>query len=233
MHAIFNLMKRFFLFVVIVLSFNLNAQINEIGVFLGGGNYIGDIGKTNYINPSDVAFGVVYKWNKSPRHAYRFSVMYGEISANDLDSDVPGRYKRGYAFKNTLTEFSAGLEFNFFDFNLHDMEQKITPYVFSGVSYAIYDGLFFAGETPKSDAQHGALAIPMIVGVKTNITPNLVLGAEVGARYSFADDIDGSNPTNENLENLRFGNLLSNDWYVFTGFTLTYTFGEKPCYCLD
>jgi len=234
LHAIFDLMKRFFLTILLITGvLNLNGQINEIGVFLGGSNYIGEIGKTNYINPSDMAFGIIYKWNKSPRHAYRFSLKHAEISADDVDSEVPGRNKRGLAFSNTITEFSAGLEFNFFDFNLHDMEQKTTPYLYSGLSYAFYDGLFFVDKEPKSDAQHGVLAIPMIVGIKSNITPKLILGAEIGARYTFADDLDGSNPTNENLKNSRFGNLLSNDWYVFTGFTLTYTFGEKPCYCFD
>ncbi|MNE01273.1 hypothetical protein D3C80_937060 [compost metagenome] len=73
----------------------------------------------------------------------------------------------------------------------------------------------------------------MIVGVKSNITPNFVIGLEVGARYTFADDIDGSNPTNDNLENLQFGNLNNNDWYVFSGLTLTYTFGNTPCYCAE
>jgi hypothetical protein len=52
-------MKRIVLFLLLLIgSFNLNAQINEIGVLLGGSNYIGDIGKTNYINPKDVAFGI-------------------------------------------------------------------------------------------------------------------------------------------------------------------------------
>ncbi len=73
----------------------------------------------------------------------------------------------------------------------------------------------------------------MILGIKSNITPNLILGAEVGVRYTFTDNLDGSNPKNEGLQTLKFGNTNSNDWYVFTGFTLTYTFGEKPCYCAD
>ncbi len=233
LHAIFQLMRRYFLFFLLVSFTKLNAQIHEIGAFLGGSNYIGDIGKTDYVNPNDLAFGIIYKWNKSPRHAYRFSLMHAAISANDLKSEVPGRKQRGLAFDNTITEFSAGLEFNFFDFNLHEMDQKITPYVYSGISYAVYDGLFFVTDTPKSDAQHGTIAIPMIVGIKSNITPSLVFGAEIGARYSLADDIDGSNPTNENIQQLKFGNINSNDWYVFTGFTLTYTFGEKPCYCAN
>jgi len=25
--------------------------------------------------------------------------------------------------------------------------------------------------------------------------------------------------------------LNNNDWYTFSGVTVTYTFGRKPCYC--
>jgi hypothetical protein len=35
----------------------------------------------------------------------------------------------------------------------------------------------------------------MIVG-KSNITPSLILAAEVGARYTFTDNLDASNPAN-------------------------------------
>ena len=96
----------------------LNAQINEIGIFVGGANYIGDVGPTTYIAPNDVALGIIYKWNRSTRHSYRFSYTYGKISSNDLDSDVADRNLRGFNFKNTIHEASAGMEFNFFEFDL-------------------------------------------------------------------------------------------------------------------
>lgn len=212
----------------------MNAQINELGVFIGGSNFIGDVGKTNYISPNEPAIGILYKWNKSPRHAYRFSYMQSTITGNDLDSEIPGRELRGIKFKNNIKEFSAGLEFNFFDFNLHEsLIMKISPYVYSGLTYFVYDELFVVNGETKKDYEAGSFAIPMIVGVKSNILKNFVLGIEVGARYTFTDNLDGSNPKNENLEPLKFGNINSNDWYVFTGFTLTYTFTEKPCYCAD
>lgn len=233
MHAIFQLMKRFFLILFVFGITNLNAQIHEIGGFLGGSNYVGDIGKTNYINPNEIAFGLIYKWNRSPRHAWRFSLTQANLSGDDAKSSVSGRKQRGYKFKNSITEFSAGLEFNFFDFNLHQMERKMTPYVYTGISYFTYNELFIVSGETKKDYGDSTFAIPMIVGVKSNITRNLILGAEVGVRYTLTDNLDGSNPKNENLEPLRFGNLNSNDWYVFSGFTLTYTFGEKPCYCAD
>ena len=227
MKKIFNLLLCFFPFIT------LNAQIHEIGAFIGGSNFIGDVGSTTYINPDKLAFGVLYKWNKSPRHAYRFSYNQSTVSGNDLDSDETGRNRRGYSFRNNIKELSAGLEFNFFDFNLHDYHTKVTPYIHSGLSYFFYDDLYInAGETHKYKTS-SSIAIPMTLGIKSNVTPHFVIGAEIGARYTFTDNIDGSNPTNSNFSDLRFGNLNNNDWYVFSGITLTYTFGQKPCYCAE
>lgn len=226
-------MKKIFVLILLLIVSKSQAQIHEIGVFLGGSNYIGEIGKTNYINPNEPATGLLYKWNKSPRHSYRFSLTQSQISANDLDSKEDRRQNRGYSFKNNITEASLGIEFNFFDFNLHEMHRVATPYVFTGLSYFAYNELYIVNGETKEDYKDSAMAIPIILGVKTNIMPNLILGVEAGARFSFTDNLDGSNPANSNLELLKFGNLESNDWYVFTGFTLTYTFGEKPCYCAD
>ena len=78
-----------------------------------------------------------------------------------------------------------------------------------------------------------AFAIPMVLGYKATISDKIILGFELGARYTFTDDLDGSNPVNdkEDFDGLKFGNTNSNDWYMFMGITLTYTFGKKPCYC--
>ena len=215
------------------MSVNAGAQINELGIFAGGSNYIGDVGPTTYIAPNDAAIGLIYKWNRSPRHAYRISYTLAKLNSKDSDSDVPGRKNRGYEFENTINELSLGLEFNFFDFNLHEEEFKFTPYVYSGISYFWYDEKHIDNFRSIRDDKNGALAIPMTVGIKTNILDNFILGFEVGARYTFTDNLDGSNPDNAAYTDLRFGNLESNDWYVFTGLTLTYTFGVKPCYCAD
>ncbi len=206
------------------------AQIHEIGVFLGGSNYIGDVGPTTYIAPNEPAFGLLYKWNKSPRHSYRFSYTQSEITSNDLNSKETSRNQRGYRFENDLKEVSLGLEFNFFDFNLHESSTKITPYVASGLNYFLAKytltnakaDLTVAGRTERRKS----IAIPMIVGIKSKITPSFVLALETGARCTLTDNIDGS-------FNQDFGNINNNDWYVFSGVTLTYTFGDKACYCAE
>lgn len=217
--------------IFLIITANAAAQINEIGVFAGGSNYIGDIGPTTYIAPEKPALGILYRWNRSPRHSYRFSLIHAKLAAADMNSDVSGRRDRYLAFKNTVTELSAGMEFSFFDFNLHTDEFKLTPYVYTGLSYFFYDESYFNNSgRQQMQNKKATLAIPMILGLKAHIAPSFVLGVEAGARYTFTDNLDGSHPENESLG---FGNLESNDWYVFTGVTLTYTFGNRPCYCAE
>ncbi len=209
----------------------LSAQIHEVGLFAGGTNYIGDVGPTNYIKPNDLALGIIYKWNKSPRHSWRASYIHASLESDDADSDAINRNQRGYKFSNSVDELTAGLEFNFMEFDLHALRRQITPYVFSGLSYFRYTSLYVLNDKTEKDGKSNALAIPMVVGVKSNITPKLIVGFEIGARYTFVDDLDGSNPDNPDYASLKFGNINNNDWYVFTGFTLTYTFGNNPCFC--
>ncbi len=211
----------------------MHSQIHEVGFFAGGSNYIGDVGKTTYINPNKPTFGIMYKWNKSPRHSWRISYMQSTISANDSDSNDPGRSQRGFLFDNSLKELSLGLEFNYFEFNLHTFENKLTPYLFSGINYVSYDKLYINNGETRLNGGSNSLALPIIIGVKASISRSLILAMEVGSRYSFTDNLDGSNPQEESLKSLQFGNINNNDWYVFSGLTLTYTFGEKPCYCTD
>jgi hypothetical protein len=225
-------MNRLILFFLLLIAVSSNAQIHEIGVFGGGSNFIGDVGETTYIKPNEFAFGLVFKWNRSPRHSWRASVSTAKITGDDDRSEDESRKQRDYDFENTIKEVSLGLEFNFFEFDLHQLERQFTPYVFLGLTYTHYKGLFYeAPNVTKYDSNHGTLSIPFALGVKTNLTPHLIIGFEVAPRYTFADNIDGSFPKNENLKNTRFGNINSNDWYVFSGFTLTYTFGRKPCFC--
>lgn len=233
LHAIFKSMNRIFVLIVCIFGLTAStAQIHEIGVLLGGSNFIGDVGRTNYVRPNELAYGILYKWNRSPRHSWRFSYMQTKLTGNDLDSDMAARKTRGFNFENNIKELSAGLEFNFFDFNLHEGKKKITPYVFTGLNYFIYEQLYQL-DGYKIDYRTGSFAIPIVLGIKTNIADHWVLGVEAGARWTFTDDIDGSNPSNNNLAGLRFGNINNKDWYMFSGVTLTYTFGNKPCYCAD
>ncbi|WP_054852662.1 DUF6089 family protein [Olleya sp. ITB9] len=210
-----------------------SAQINEFGLYLGGSNFIGDVGATDYIAPSQLAIGAIYKWNRSTRHSYRISLTFSELEGIDKNSDDPSRQIRGLEFSNQIIELAAGIEFTFFDFNLHQGGFVSTPYIFTGVTATQHDNFYYnnLGEIQSEDSNSIAIGIPIVLGYKATISPSFVLALEVGARYIFSDELDGSVPDNSELESLSFGNLNNNDWYTFTGITLTYTFGKNPCYC--
>lgn len=213
---------------------NIQAQIYEVGVLLGGSNFIGDVGSTNYIAPKKPAAGLLLKWNRSPRHSFRASVLFTQLEGDDRDSNDPRRQAREYIFKNNILEFSAGMEFTFFDFDLNSMDPQMTPYLYTGISTARHRDSFFNndGIQTSENTYSWAYGIPMVLGFKATVGKGFIIAAEIGVRYTTSDKIDGSVPDNPtNRENYSFGNLNSNDWYVFSGITLTYTFGQKPCYC--
>ena len=214
--------------------FVANSQTYEIGGIIGAANYIGDVGATHYINPSSLALGGIIKWNRSPRHSFRATAMVAKIQGNDADSDNSRRQQRGYSFNNVIKELSVGLEYTFWEFNVHSGSPISTPYLYTGLTAFGYNALSknSAGNIRKYDNAI-SMAIPMVVGYKASVGRFAMIGFEVGARYTFTDGLDGSNPvgSRKDDESLKFGNINSNDWYVFTGITVTFAFGRKPCYC--
>ncbi len=228
-------MRYFTTVILLMVSVHFGfAQTYEIGGLVGGANYIGDIGRTTYIAPKSLAIGALFKWNRSSRHSFRGSFMVARIIGNDFDSGETRRKQRGYEFENTIKEISVGLEYTFWDFNMYTGQPQSTPYLYTGLTYFFYDAMFKRPDnTIVKNDNAGAIAIPMVVGFKTTVGTKLILGMEIGARYTFTDNLDGSNPDTgfANNESLKFGNINSDDWYVYTGATLTFTFGRQPCYC--
>jgi hypothetical protein len=208
------------------------SQIYEVGGFLGGSNFIGDVGSTQFIDPNSYAFGGVLKWNRSPRHSFRASLIFSTLSANDNSSDDPKRVNRGYYFDTNIIEASLGLEFTFFDFNLHSGTPQSSPYIYTGISMTNHPNFFFNNNLLIDEkTKSNAYGIPITLGFKTTLINQIVIAVELGARYTFSDEIDGSKPDSEENQIARFGNFNNNDWYMFSGLTITYTFGRKPCYC--
>lgn len=221
-------MGKRILFILLLSSVSfINAQSHEVGVFIGGSNYVGDIGRTNYFYPNEFAGGIVYKYNINPRIALRGNYNLIPISGDDKDSEDLFRQQTGRSFTNTIHEFAAGVEFNFYEYNIADFRTSFTPYIlaqFAAISYTSPGRLINPNTIELKNAF--SYSIPVGIGIKGRLNDDLAFALETGARYTFTDKLDFS--TSE-VQSLNFeGN--GNDWYFFTGISIVYTFGRPACY---
>ncbi len=277
------------LIVILGLSFSVAiAQRHEIGVFGGGANVIGDIGRSNYINPMPVSYnsskiidklpialGVIYRFNFNPHMGVRFNGIYGKVIGNDALAPETYKKQRGYAYKNNIIEGSLVFEYNFFDIN-NENAAKHSPYIFAGIGAFMFDKNLYTithtfardingvlldppsinTEVSTKTEKETSFGFPFGAGYKMKVKHNWVISAEVGFRYTRTDNLDhsfasygdftfitepglnqppfdleiGQRDLNA-IESRQVGNTSNYDWYVFTGLTLTYTFGRPPCYC--
>jgi len=219
--------KRLILLLFICVSSNCLSQINEIGFFIGGVNYVGDVGTTNYIRPNNTGGTILYKYNLNPRIAIRGNFSYFNLLGNDADSENKIRQQRGESFKNSINEFAVGIEYNFYKYDLSSRDHISTPYILFQMAAVDY-------ETPRLQnpdssykfTRNTSVSIPFGVGFKTKIYGKIAFAIETTFRYTFTDELDYS--TN------RFSDFdyagTSNDWYMFSGISLVYTFGRPACF---
>ena len=215
------MMKKSLSIILFFACFKLTfAQINEAGVFLGGSNYIGDIGRTTYIYPNNYAVGAIYKWNMHPQYSLRATYTYSKIIGNDTKSGNSYRQFRGLKFENSLHELAAGIEYHFFKYNLSKIGYTQTPYIIAELAVVNY-GTYTSERTFN-------FTIPIGIGYKTKLANNIGIAFETSFRYTFKDNIDGY-PYDKNSPDIQI-NPNDNDWYVFTGVTIVYAFGRPGCY---
>jgi len=229
----------YFLITFIFTAQSLIGQTYEIGPILGNTAFVGDVGSTQVVNPDQFlelnkySYGLLFRWNRSKRHSFRFSATKFRTFVDDSESSIPERQARNLSFNSEINELSIGLEYTFWEWDLHAVKRpQLVPYLSTGVAYFFTDHQARAGDELLESGGLNGFAIPLTIGVKTTIGNRFVLSAEFSARYTFTDNIDGSSPSELETNNAfpEFGNPNSNDWYIFAGFSLTYTFGRKPCY---
>lgn len=220
--------KRFVFSVLILFTITSRSQINEIGIFLGGSNYIGEVGNSDYINPNDVSIGLIYKWNMSPQAALRYSFTYAQLSADNSESSNDVIKNIPFKFTNSIKEFALGFEFNFFKYNLNQFKFIHTPYVFLNAavySYRIPPSQIASNFRDYKNATN--ISFPFGIGYKFRIAHKLGVTFETRFNYTGKDNLEGNQT---DINTLNFNNPNNKDWYVLTGVSLVYAFGKRTCY---
>ena len=69
----------------------------------------------------------------------------------------------------------------------------------------------------------------MGAGFKYRFLKKFTLGIEAGARKTFLDYLDGISDADQRVKDYQYGNPKDDDWYFFTGISLSITVFNIPC----
>lgn len=182
------------------------GQRIDIDVFAGISNYQGDL-QPAFLSTKGAGTGTaaIVKYGISENLYLRAGFSFGRVSGNDADNKESLRF-RNLSFLSSIQEFSAGVEYRFFNSNA----TSIRPYVFVAAGVFHFDPYTYYGANntkvylqPLGTEGQGLTAypdkslykltqfcIPYGVGVKWQLNCNLNVGLEFRQTKLFTDYLD-------------------------------------------
>ena len=236
-------MKKLILILLIITVYgNVNAQYAEIGIFGGGSYYLGDLNPGKQFLLTKPAVGAFVRHNFNERLAIRGGFTYGNLHGDDLISKV--NPDRGLNFTTHISDISAVLELNFFEYFIGSLRHFVTPYMFAGGSLFMFnpkatynDADYNLHELSTEDLDkrysRTQFAIPFGIGVKYSLNDFMGLSASWTMNKTFTDYIDDvsttypnnppieSDPTGLHSGGMQRGDPTYDDWYSFVGLSLS------------
>lgn len=207
--------KVVFALIFILLPVSVTGQrVSDYGLLTGVSSYYGDINPSKVVYSPKLAMGLFYRYNPHPRHAYRATLLYGSVSADDRDFANDYQQNRAASFNRSLFELSFQFEFNFFPYTTMGKPWDFSPYFAAGAGVVLLDSYGMELEP----------VIPFSLGFKVNIHKNIGLEAECGFRKTFYDNFDG---LKDDVSPSDFALFHNNDWYSFVGVALTWKIYNK------
>lgn len=235
---------------------------NEIGLFGGGTNFIGDVGNYGIHTPQGGVIGVYFRHQFNYHYAIRGQFSFGRIANDDALSDMPDRVFRNLHFRSNIYEGIVVGEVNFFEYLPGSRKYTQTPYIFAGFGVtafnpqANYQGDWYDLAPLGTEGQRtsinpanyyplGTWTLPFGIGYKWNLGRTWCFSVETGFRRTYTDymdDVSGvyvdpfyireahgdvaaelSNRTGRPTELIGYarGNNQTDDWYVFTGISIS------------
>lgn len=212
--AFLDMMKHFWRLTVFILICNTlysqrqNARSrSELGAFVGGAYYIGDLNELNHFQNTNLAYGGIYRFNVHSRMSIRANFSYGNLEAYDSEATNPVLLNRNLSFKTDFYELGTGVEFNYLPYQTGHTRHSISPYVFAELGiFRINPKTEYNGEwyelqplgtegqgtdlSKKSFYSRTQVCIPVGLGLKVSLARNLSLNLEYGVRKTFTDYID-------------------------------------------
>ncbi len=175
------------------------SQYFEVGAYLGGANYAGDLsGQRMKTEGLHTATGVFGRYNATKYLSLKGSLTKGMISGSDAYSRIAGERERNLSFRSNILEMALTGEVNFSAFNIRDTKTSV-PYFFAGLGLTHFNpeaemrGTWYDLQPLHTEGKRYSrytLAVPFGLGLKFNLSYKVNFGLEVGARKTFTDYLD-------------------------------------------
>lgn len=198
---------------IVAFSQSSNSRYkSELGFMVGGSYYIGDLNQFRHFYNTQLAAGLIYRYNVHSRLSLRANFTYGTVKASDEDAKKDILVNRNLSFESKIYELAGGLEFNYFPFQLGHDRYKGTAYLLVEVGLFRMNpmteyndemielqplGTEGQGSSLSSKGNYSLtqLTIPLGVGFKLSLGKKAALNIEYGIRKTFTDYLDdvGSN----------------------------------------
>src|SRR6185312_10951262 len=143
---------------------------------------------------------------------------FGNLYAKDSGKN-PVPTLRDASFHTSIEELSVIVEYNFLNYRALNDPVKFSPYLAGGL------GMFISNSYQNGHSFNAC--IPLGIGIKYKLGKQINLGAEIIARKTFTDNLDGVG--SYTISGHETANLFDNDWYYYTGFNISYTFYDVQC----
>ena len=209
-----------FIPVFFILTSITNAQTHEIGLGVGAFNYSGQLSPVYnpiFFRPAGTVF---YRYNPTPVIALRSGLYFGRLYAEDKGNN-PVPALRDASFATTIVEASAIVEYNFLNYRALDDPIKFSPYLAGGL------GFFLSKNSTSGGGESFQVCMPMGMGIKYKLGKQINLGAELIARRTFTNNLDGVG--NLVINNHQTADSYRKDWYYYTAVNISYTFYDVKC----
>lgn len=205
--------------------FRSNAQFLEYGGGIGALNYAGDLARGYKFTKQSPAIHGIYRLNLSQIVSLKFGILYGKVSGDDDNPIDAFAATRDASFSRTIAEGTVTVEYHFLDYKNEKSPIRWSPYFFGGFGFAKLLNI----DNTTEDISSFQPVMPFGFGIKHLIGKQFSIALEVGARKMFTDKFDGISDGELFDKNFQYGNPNDNDWYHFTGISLTYILFKIPC----
>ncbi len=120
--------KAVVLVTIIVASHSISAQTMEVGLFGGGSYYLGELNTALHFSETQLAFGLLARFNLNSRWAIKAGYNRGLIKSDDSKNAAIA--DQGLNFQTTLNDITAVAEFNFLEYFTGSKKNYFTPLYF-------------------------------------------------------------------------------------------------------